>query len=347
MTDVCLLITPGGGPGVLAELYSSKRSSRYRCRTVMADANPASGNLFLPEVDVAYQLPAFDSPDYLPSLLRLIDREGVTVMYSGLDEELPLLARNQDALAAHGCGLLLPSAEALECALDKARMHAVLDGKVRMPLTFLIDDDFDADAVWNTLGGQVVIKVTASRGGRHVYMPEDREEYDFVLGRVARLRARGLGFVAQARIDGTEFNVTSLHDPSGRLIFAASRRKFENRQVKSTTTAAVVERNDAVIALALAAVEGLGLVPGFNNVEIVVSHVDGLPYLIEVNGGRTAAQDMNLVLAGVNLADLLIDLVRGLPVEPMPHPREGAAILKIRTDVLVEYSDIERRVLVP
>lgn len=347
MESITVLLTPGGGPGILAQLAALKTSSRYRCRAVLADANPASGNLFLPEVDAAYHLPSFDSANYLPDLIRLIGREGVAVMYSGLDEEMPILARHRDQLKAAGCKLVLPPASALENALDKARMHTILTGSVRMPRTWTVNDSFDADAVWQALDGRIVVKVATSRGGRHVYMPEDREEYDFILKRVARLRAQGLAFVAQELIEGDEFNVSSLHDSGGRVIYATSRRKFENRRNKSTTTAAVIERNDDVIEQALAAVRVMGLIPGFNNVEIIVSQRDGKPYLIEVNGGRTAAQDMNLVAAGINITDLLIDLAFDAPVQSLPHPREGVAILKIRKDVVVEYSDIERKVRRP
>jgi carbamoyl-phosphate synthase large subunit len=347
MESMTVLLTPGGGPGILAQLTALKTSSRYRCRAVLADANPASGNLFLPEVDAAYYLPCFDSTDYLPDLIRLIGREGVAVMYSGLDEEMPILARHRDQLKAAGCKLVLPPASALENALDKARMHTVLAGSVRMPCTWTVNDAFDADASWQALDGRIVVKVATSRGGRHVYMPEDREEYDFILQRVARLRAQGLAFLAQELIEGDEFNVSSLHDSGGRVIYAASRRKFENRRNKSTTTAAVIERNDEVIEQALTAVRVMGLTPGFNNVEIIVSRRDGKPYLIEVNGGRTAAQDMNLVAAGINVTDLLIDLAFDAPVQSLPHPREGVAILKIRKDVVVEYSDIERKVRKP
>lgn len=343
-----VLLTPGGGPGILAQLAALKSSTRYACRTVLADSNPASGNLFLPEVDAAYRLPACDSADYLPTLLRLIVRERITVIYSGLDEEMPVLAHKRTALAEAGCGLLLPPAQALEVCLDKAASFRRLDGTVRMPRTWFVDDGFDADEVWRETDGRVVVKVAASRGGRHVYMPEDREEYDFVLGRLRRIAGReDLRFLAQQLIEGDEYNVSSLHDLDDRLIYAVSRRKFETRRMKSTTTAAVIQRNDAVIDQALAAVAGLGLTPGFNNAEIIVSAEDGLPYLIEVNGGRTAAQDMNLVAAGINLTDLLIDILRGEAVTPFSHPADGKAILKIRKDVVVDYADIEQQVLVP
>lgn len=336
-----VLLTCGGGPGILAQVASLAASRRAGVRIILADANPAAGNLFLPEVDARYRIPLCSDPDFIPALIRLIEREGVRYLYSGLDEEMPVIARHRAALAAAGCGILLPPAEALERALDKRATHMALDGRVHTPPTWFLSDGGPPSDAWDRLEGKAVIKVTASRGGRHVYLPDDRESYDFHLARARRWHAEaGLDFLVQRRIDGDEFNVTTLHDPQGREIYAFSRRKFETREVKSSTIAAVVERRDDVIDMARAAVEGLGLASGFNNTEIIVGADDDRPYFIEVNGGRTAAQDMNVVASGVNLTDLMMDLIEGHPVVPLAHIPDGKAILKIRRDVVVDIADV-------
>jgi len=144
----------------------------------------------------------------------------------------------------------------------------------------------------------------------------------------------------QEVVDGDEFNVTCLHDMEGKSVYSLSRRKFEKRKIKSTTTAAVIETQTDVVEQALAAIEVLKLKPGFNNVEIIRSRKDSKPYFIEVNGGRTAAQDMNVVAAGVNITDLMVDILRGESVEPIDDIQQGIASLKIRKDVIVNYSDI-------
>jgi carbamoyl-phosphate synthase large subunit len=343
MEPVVILLTPGGGPGILAQAASLRRSERYQARIVMADANPASGNLFLPEVDAAYVLPPCHTPEYLPALLRLIDKEGVGVHYSGLDEEIPILASHRAELEAAGCRLVVPPPAALEESLDKIATHRRLQDQVRQPATYVLNDRFDGPAAYEALGGRVVIKAASLRGGRHIYLPEDREEYDFFLRRARRIQDRtGLRFIVQELILGVEYNTTCLHDPDGLPIYAISRRKFEDRPVKSTTTAAVIERRDQVIDQALKAVQVMGLAPGFNNVESIVSDSDGQPYLIEINGGRTAAQDMNIVAAGVPMTDLLIDLALGRAVSPVPHPPPGTCILKIRRDVVVDYEQVKR-----
>jgi len=344
MREINVLLTPGGGPGILAQVASLVQSKRYRARIVLADSNAASGNLFDSRVAKAYLIPSCDSKDYFPALIRVINKENISILYSGLDEEIPLLAQKQSELLAVGCNILLPGVEALETALDKIRTFECLVGAVHMPRTWNMDDSFDSEEVWNSVNGNIVLKISSSRGGRHVYMPEDKEEYDFFVRRIFRLVKGGASFLAQERIIGSEYNVSTFHDKQSQLIYAISRRKFENRKNKSTTVAAVVEKNDAVIQEALSAIRHLKLDLGFNNVELILSDEQRMPYLIEVNGGRTAAQDMNIVSSGISITDLLIDTALGKSVRPIPHPKNGVAILKIRKDVIINYGDIENKI---
>lgn len=325
----------------MAQVTALRSSDRHDMRVILADSEAASGNLFLPEVDAAYCIPRCSDPALVPALQRIIENEKVRYIYSGLDEEMPVLARNREAIESSGCQLLLPEAEALENALDKGIARQILDSSIRHPMTWELCLSTDTDAIFRMSNGKVVLKTTNSRGGRHVYMPADREEYEFYCKRALKLKElEGMQFLVQAHVDGDEYNVSTLHDLNGRQIYAVSRRKFEKRAMKSTTMAAVIERNDAVISMAVDAVERLELACGFNNVEIIVSHADGLPYFIEVNGGRTAAQDMNLVASGINITDLAMAIMEGETVMPLEHPCDGIATLKIRRDVIVNFDDI-------
>ena len=66
-----------------------------------------------------------------------------------------------------------------------------------------------------------------------------------------------------------------------------------------------------------------------------------MPYLIEVNGGRTAAQDMNIVASGINITDCMISILKGREVTPIEHPKDGLVSLKVRMDIITEMKDIE------
>ncbi|MBT5399780.1 ATP-grasp domain-containing protein [bacterium] len=339
---ITFLLTPGGGPGILALVHSLKISKKYQVRIVMADSNPASGNMFLESIDKRYQIPNCHDSEFIPAMLRLIKCECIDYYYSGLDEEMPVISRNKELINAIGCKVLLPPEGSLEKSWDKLATHKFLERtEVRLPRTWVLSDLQDPLVIFKKLTGRVIIKGISSRGGRYIDIPEDQEEFICAIKRAYKIREQtGMEYILQEYIIGAEYNVSTLHDNNKRLIYAVSRRKFEERKIKSTTIAAVIHQRDDVIEQALYVINEMKLVPGFNNVEMVVSDNDGLPYFIEVNGGRAAAQDMNIVASGINITDLFIDLAEGRNVKSIPHPKDGLASLKIRSDVIVDYSDI-------
>lgn len=338
---VRVLVSCAGGPGQFPHFEALKASTKYDVCLIAADFDPAVGGLFLPQVDKRYRVPGYAEAEFIPAILRLIDRERIGYWYSGLDEELPVIAAHRHDVEARGCRLLLPDADPLAAAWDKRGTFERLEGRVTQPRTWVLANDLDTAAIYAELKGRVILKAAAARGGRNIFLPADREELDFLVPRLLRRqRETGETFLVQERIVGTEYNVTSLHDLAHRPIYAISRRKFEDRPIKSTTIAAVIEERADVIRLALDAVTTLRLTPGFNNVEIIVDD-DDRPFFIEVNGGRTAAQDQNVVAAGINIGDLFLDILRGETPAPIPHPPAGTVSLKIRKDVITTMADIQ------
>lgn len=335
-----VLLTPGGGPGILTQVESLRRLPDCSVRVILADSNPASGNLFLPEVDNRFAIPPCGDPHFIEAVCGLLRREKVNYWYSGLDEELPVIARNRRRIEATGCRLLLPPVRALEAALDKGQTHSLIAGAVLTPRTVFLTPDDDIEGLWDSFHGQLLFKVMNSRGGRNVFIPHDIIEHKLYALKVRKLMCEGAQFMAQELIRGDEYNTSMLHDHDGNPLYAVSRRKFEDREIKSSTTAAVIEKKQSIIDQALAVVASMGLFPGFNNVEAIVSRDDGRPYFIEINGGRAAAQDMNLVAAGIPMMALMVALADGERPAAVHHPRDGTTTLKIRRDVVVDWSDI-------
>ena len=98
--------------------------------------------------------------------------------------------------------------------------------------------------------------------------------------------------------------------------------------MRTKTAERIQEKRD----IFLPEIRDLGLARGFNNVEIIVS--GGYPYVIDINGGRIAGQDMNIMESGINFAEIYLDLALGETVPPVEMPI-GAISLKIKMDVIV------------
>ena len=335
---VTVLLLAAGSPGDFAFIKGLKQSEKYDVTLHAADIDPLKGNLYLPEIDEAYIIPRYDAANYQDAIFDLVEILGVDVLISDLDEELPMLSAMSVRLAEMGCHIVLPPENGLRICLDKMATYERLAGNVVQPKTVLGGSvKADCDNLLKK-SGRVILKPRYLRGGRGVDLAENDQELDFYSDRHMK---RG-PFIVQQYIEGREYNCSMLHDMTGRLIYCAVRLKLENRLVKSNTIASKVVRDVMVREAAICAVRDIGLNRGFNNVEIIVS--DGLPYVIDVNGGRWAGQDMNLLSSGVNQAEMYIDLALRVPVEPIDVP-VGAISLKIKTDVVITEAQLDALVL--
>lgn len=330
---VTVLLLAAGSPGNYAIIKGLKQSTKYDVTLHAADCDPLKGNLFLPEIDGAYVVPPYDAPNYWDAVFDLVEILSAEVLISDLDEELSGLSAKADDLRNFGCFVVLPPPKALKICLDKMETYWKLKTKSSQPNT--VDHMHTAEGVlWAAQSGKCVIKARYLRGGRGV---------DFVSGQEAlciyrKKHAERGPFIVQEYIPGNEYNVSTLHDLSGRLIYAATRIKLENRLNKANTIAAQIVEKPNVRDAALKAIERLGLDRGFNNVEIIER--DGVPYVIDVNGGRWAGQDANLLASGINQAELYLDLALGEPVEPIEVP-VGAISLKIKKDVVIGKKELD------
>ena len=64
--------------------------------------------------------------------------------------------------------------------------------------------------------------------------------------------------------------------------------------------------------------------------------------MLEVNAGRIAAQDMNIVKAGINIVDLFIDIVEDRKIEKV-IPKIGICNIKTSRDIWTNIDIITKK----
>ena len=84
---------------------------------VAVDTDPLAPALW--RADRPYIVPKIASPDYLPALLRIIEREQVNAIFPLIDPEIPVLARHREAIEAAGARLAVVSSQAAVLCSDK------------------------------------------------------------------------------------------------------------------------------------------------------------------------------------------------------------------------------------
>lgn len=89
--------------------------------TDCSDIGPA-----LYDSDKAYVVPRIDAPDYIDAILDICKKENVGGVFSLIDPELSLLAKNADKFTKIGVTPIVSSYELCETSLDKYAMYEML-----------------------------------------------------------------------------------------------------------------------------------------------------------------------------------------------------------------------------
>jgi len=323
--DINLLVTTAGGSGIYP-IIEAVKSSKYNISLILVDGSELAGGLY--EGYKSYKIPFVNHKKYFCYLNKIIKKENINYMISLLDEELNEISGKLNVKT------LIPSKKSLLYAWDKRKTLKVC--KEYMSKSYILDKSLDLRQIYNELK-TVLLKPALSRGGRGIIIPEDFEEFVFYTQRFLK---KNIPYLIQEFVTGKEYNITTLHNKNSNLIYAIPRWKFEERVIKSGSKASVIEKNDEVVKFALDVLKKMDLEYGFNNVE-VIQNDEGI-FLLEVNAGRIAAQDMNIVKAGVNIVDLFIDIVNDKEITPI-KPKLGICNIKTSRDIWVDFNDIENK----
>lgn len=111
------LLVTGTGGGVGQSILKALRT--YDCRLIAADSDPLAAGLYWQPTDRRAIIPPAADPSYVPALLELCQKQRVSLLFPGLDAELPPLSKAKEAFAAIGARVVVSSPPVIEIADDK------------------------------------------------------------------------------------------------------------------------------------------------------------------------------------------------------------------------------------
>ncbi len=127
-----LVLTAAGCPGASTLIRMLKANGEREMRIHGVDIRADAIGRFL--CDGFGQVPAGDSPEYVPTLLDIVGRERPDVLLVQSSAEVEAVARARKAFMDLGAAVLVGGPEAIAVCNDKATMHAALQGTpVRQP----------------------------------------------------------------------------------------------------------------------------------------------------------------------------------------------------------------------
>lgn len=216
------------------------------------------------------RLPLASDTGFLGALRRHLQAHGAELLVSTVTEELPLVAREREALRTAGCTVFISSAEVAEIANDKwLTVQALARAGVGVPRSL---SGRERDDVVDALGFPLLSKPRRGRGGRGVEVHDAPEG----LGETSPDR------IYQEFLPGEEYDVNLFADPGGEPAALVVLRKTALRDGR-VGNAAGVERAQApdVADLAIATSRALRL-EGPIDIDVRRAR-DGRPLVLEVN----------------------------------------------------------------
>jgi carbamoyl-phosphate synthase large subunit len=318
MTKV--LVTGVGGPAGVAVLRSLLK--RDDVQVFAADMDGWASGLYLVEADRRRIVPAGRSEGFVDHVIGMCRADGIDVLFSTVDVELPGLAERRDDLLAVGTHLAAPSVETLAVCLDKYLLAERCAPSVTVPVTRLLNAQ-GRDHDWEF---PVIVKPRSGAGSRGVRLIADR----------SALEALGddESNIIQEHLPGDEFSVDVLAGLDGAVIAAVprSRERVDSGVSIAGRTVRRAELSDTAAAVARA----IGL-SGVANVQLRYS-AGGVPALLEVNPRFPGAMPLTIA-AGVDMPSLLHDLVTGKDV-PSTVDFVELANVRFLEDVFLDPADV-------
>ncbi|HEY2550217.1 MAG TPA: ATP-grasp domain-containing protein [Streptosporangiaceae bacterium] len=281
-------------------------------------------------------LPSFgtDPAQYGAAVAEFVQQHPTPVVLPASDGAMAALRPWRDRLAAAGCLLALPPADALDIATDKYRTLEVARGLgIDRPETMRIDSLDDVPSMLAKFDFPFVLKPTTSWPSssaqrlKTVEVVDEAEAY----ARSRTFLSAGAGVLAQQWVGGRREGVTLfVVDSDVRASFA----HLEHRTSPALGGASVLRESmpmppDIHSASArLAAALGL---QGLCEVEFR-RDADGRPLLMEINA-RLAGQIETALLSGVDFPLLIWQWASGQPVDRIDSYHSGYRMRWLRGDM--------------
>lgn len=111
----------GVGQGILKQLIRDKKRLKYEIYA--ADSNPLAAGLYFKGVDRALILPEVER-QYIPNLIRNLNKHKINVLIPGGDIELQILADNKHMIEKRtDCKILVHTSEFVDMCMDKYKTY--------------------------------------------------------------------------------------------------------------------------------------------------------------------------------------------------------------------------------
>jgi len=317
-----VLVTGAGGSAGINFIKSLRLAGDYFI--VGADAN--KWHLELTDANERFIIPRCSSPDYVPRLNRIIERQNIEFLHAQPDVEVEVISENRERIKTR---TFLPAKQTVRHLHDKVKTNEILrEHKVPAPRSYRITGTDIPEKWFEELKGRdKVVWLRAARGaGSRAALPVTSLALakEWIHYWLTRRTLESTEFMISEYLPGREYAFQSLWK-DGELITSAARERLEylygnlNPSGQSSSPAVAKTIHDSQVnRIATSAV--MAVDEKAHGVFCVDLKEDerGVPNVTEINVGRFFTTCNFFAKLGCNMPDLLVKLALGEGIPSLP-----------------------------
>ncbi len=248
------------------------------------------------EADKYYIMPRIDDPTYIEKLIEVCKKEDINCLFSLIDPELSLIAKNREKFLAVGVTPLISNFDAVELAFDKYKMYQYLENNgYKTARSYIDKEEFYKDLNEDKISFPVFVKPIRGSASINISKVNSKEEIDLLFNLYDNL-------MIQEFLDGQEIGADVYIDPvSQKTISIFTKEKIKMRA--GETDKARSFKDEKLFTLISGLVEKIGY---RYMIDMDVFRVEGEYYVSEINprfgGGYPHAYE-----SGVNFPKMIIN----------------------------------------
>lgn len=275
-----------------------KRELGDRGRIIATDCSNLAPAVY--DADAFYLVPRITAPGYLDVILDICRKEKITGVFSLIDPELSMLAKEKEKFLAVGTVPIISDYELVETCFDKYRMFEMLR-KMQIPTgkCYMDKEDFYRAEERGEISYPVFVKPVRGSASIHINKVSSRKEIEVLFDLYDDL-------MIQEYMDGQEYGADVYIDMiSGKCTDIFVKKKIKMRA--GETDKSVSYKDEALFSMIQKFVEECGF---RGMIDIDIFEINGTYYLSEVNP-RFGGGYPHAYACGVNMPAAVIRNLAG------------------------------------
>lgn len=345
ITGINVIVTAAGAPGAPGIIKSLRLNGERDIKIIGVDMNPDSVGFHM--VDKSYVVPPGGSPDFIPEMLEIAEKEEIDAIMPLATYELMNFSKNKRRFKDIGVEIMVSDPEPLEIANNKGKLYEFLRGKdVPTPNSVMVESLSQFEQYAFELGYPdvpVCIKPQISKGSRGFrvlkenidkldlfmnYKPDNTVTTFEEMNSILKSADPFPKLVVMEYLPGNEYSVDLLVEKGDAL---ATIPRLRDVIKLGISFIGEVEANKEVEDRAKEIVKAIGL---DYNINLQLKYADNsTPKIIEINP-RVSGTIVLCTGAGVNMPYLGVKMALGEEI-PEIKPRYGTKMIRYWEEVFI------------